>query len=370
MGNAYSNYNNENEITPNIAETPLLSIKIDNNKFSIGDEVMGEIVIQPMKNYSITSLTLKVASQEGWFIPNTFFFEDSSLEDEVLSQTINLSSICLVQNGVATLAPHKLVIPFNFSIDSNFIPSFHYPRQSQTAYLYHLLTVEMTSVVGEKWTSTQPITIIALYPQPSAPQIQESTSEVLLMSLFSQGANKISASFSRTVYKYSDNIQFEVTIDNTTCNATANQIEYVLMRKMVFKVSGKEKFKSNKELNRQSKIVQVSQGEKKMYPCVIQFKNNDSKEFEKTNKDISLPECGDLNELVTSVGTSLIYCEYFINIYIGYTGMTRNSNKPRIIMPIFTGRLKMNNINNEVYEDINEIKNEGNMVPPADYDKL
>lgn len=372
MGNEHSDFKDCNVYQSN-TKIPLISINIENDKLNIGDVLVGNIILQPMTSYSITSLEIKITSNEGWILPSLFEDKQTTLKNELLKQDIDLNELFPNENGIALLNPNKYVFPFSFEISRNFIPSFRYPLQNKAAFLYHSLTVEMTSIMGDLWFATIPIAIISLFPQPTSPIIQESTKEVFLMKLFSQGSNKISASFSQTVYKYNDFITFDVFIDNSQCNATVNKIDYVLVRKLVYKLNGAEQFKLGKELNQQCTNVNVKSGEKKTFQCAIQFSNNDKKEFEGTDINMYVPKCDDLNELVTSVATSLIYCEYLLNIYIGYSGMTKNETTPRIIMPIFTGRLKKNNSTDEgkgnlnipktIYDDINKFNDEYEILP-------
>lgn len=321
-----------------------IKISLDKEIYFPGDQVTGEVWIEPTMDVYYNQIVVSLIINENWEYFDPTYHRNISDSNEICLYKLNLiqnnssySNNQFSHQNMIMNANTRYQFPFAFTLNKHLISSFEYPKINSTAFAKYVLTADLFSHIPYP----RGITDLIIKSRPKVlnePLNYASCINVYTWGIIPYGTTIMSAYYSTNNYKYNDTIIITVAINNSRGELDTHSIEFKLIRNITF---------FNKSKVQQPKIKQYTKNEviqTKTYPfeclkntkmsqnLIIQLK--DEKELVNYNENTYTVLGNNKGVLLSDINSFLIDCHYTIEITCDFISYVGNKSKPRIILPL------------------------------------
>ena len=322
-----------------LRKSECLNIDFKQDGFYENQLVEGQLIFTTKKDIKLDEISIQIRMLQ------TFQITESKnkpiinfITKNIFAKKFNLPKIfkCTITKNIP-ISPAQHQIPFNIFLPKNIPPSFEYPRENKKGYIRYIFTAEITTT-EEKFITEEYFLIKQrpfIYPpltkfKAEDKRIVKTTNNVI------KGESSISGyTPSRNILIY-EPIKYEVDADNRKCDEDIIKFNAKLIRVVTFKKDGHlytydtliySKKYSAKILKKEMKVFK--------YEDII-LKDAELKDLTFNEKSNPYPgKVKDLNFLMPSFETSIMKCEYKLELSSEFDSKVFDENKPTVTVPIY-----------------------------------
>ena len=354
-----------------LAKSDMLTISLNKDYYYEGQTVQGTVTFEPRMDINLYDIYIRLRSFEYFTSIEENGQRISDVDKHmVIQKSIDIHPILRTQKKESySLKSGSYKFPFNFQIPKNTPPSFEFPQNKKKASLRYIIVAEVSS------NSLSPVTEEYFYikarPKLTAPQVRnENKCKIKNAGFISRGESVLALLMNNNNFRMGDFINFTAEIDNEKCGVAVKELKVTVQRTVSFK-------KNQQTFQTKNIII------KKIYPTKV--KKNDKGSFHYEDicmKDESLKDfcysremnpymnvVSDLNELMPTMCSNLITCEYSLKLSCYLDMAILSKDKPRIIVPIYVGHQSPREYEDEKSMENTGVNNYGNNYAKNDYNK-
>ena len=337
---------------PNFIQAPqLLTIRMNKTSFFTNEYIDGKIELNSAVPIVIDDIVITLTLLENWTNKSP---EGGQLEDThnepLVKMNLEVKKQLNINSNLVSLAAGKFTFPFYFKIQKDVPPCFEYATSYAKASIRYSLDANVISPYIQGRNSTY----ILLKSRPNLQQKNlqfQVSSNIHKWGLFDAGSTIFNISINNNgidSFFGNEDINMNISIDNTNGKLNADEIKFTLNRTVAFKsrYSVAKEFKDDciiKKLKTETKV-----NEKKDFTFSMPLKelNNSMLDFSKAK--LPYGNISDFNYFLKSVNSLIIECKYTLKGTLYFNKFVKYNDRPRIIIPINLCHQSVNDYNNEI----------------------
>ena len=358
-----------------------ISIELNKEYYLYGETIEGNIIFNNTKNIKPNYFSINFYKKESWFVQETTEVYYGEKENQLICKFI--IDIKQYLNNNEILISGKYVFPFKIKIPDDIEPSFEYPYPNRYSYLRYSLICESNPYIPEL-KHQKFILIKSLSNNILNQKNFNSIINVHKWGFLDGGTTSLNVSYEKSNYKINDLIPLKVYIDNSRGKLKVKECKIRLIRTIEFsKLNEIGKFPMEKTINSKIFPAQVFPSDKKYFLFQIQVSDADLYDFKYIKEEKPYPNINDLNILLPTMNSTIIKCDYRIQVSLYFDNFVTSGYRPRVKLPIIISHfseevdggvnnidMKRNNGMNENYNnliDSNNIINESSLIYDNNY---
>ena len=352
----------------NNALQPLQTLKIipKTSAFYTDDFIEGQVELTTSVQIIINDINIVLSTMEYWTAfskeMNTNIMEKNN--QVLVSLNLDVRRKLNINTNLVALKEGKYNFGFKFKIPMKVCSSFEFPSKEGNAYLRYVLTANIISPYVQGSCS--------IYTILKSRQIIEMNKQISFVAetsvhkffLFNGGKTKMTiTSINGTDnFKFDENINFNINIDNSKGKLHAIKCKIVLKRIVTFRAKTSEIRKTfNDELISKEVKTDTLAGENKSFDINLNLGEIDNKNFEIAKAGIPYENIGNINYFLTSIKSALLECNYNIKFTLYFDTFVKYDDRPRIITNIILCHQTIDEYKNEENQKLNINNNINNI---------
>ena len=346
-----NNYNNEilNE------NNELMTIETNKPYYFKGENIEGKIIITCLSKIILNEITLSLYSIENWIIQETSTMKYGEKSKQIISKfDLEISALLNNKKYTQILPPGTHIFPFIIELPNYLQPSFEYPLPNRSAYLRYVLESEIIS--NEiKLKYNKYILIKGGYKLLKSPKIFNSISNVHKWGIIDVGSTILKVSYNKNNYKIDELVPLNIEIDNTRGKLKVKECKIRILRTIQFKKldnNSINKYPMEKTIYSKNFWSEVLPNSKRSFLFQTELKDKDLIDFNYFGESNPYPLIKDINLLLPTLESSIIKCDYEIQVSLFFDSFVTSGYRPRISLPIIITHLFQEEDNNLSYSKI------------------
>ena len=354
-----------------------INIELNKEFYLYGETIEGNIIFDNTKNIKLNDYSINFYKKESWFVQETAEVKYGEKNNQLLYK-FNID-IKQYLNNNEILVPGKYVFPFKIKLPEDLEPSFEYPYPNRYSYLRYSLICESNPNIPEL-KHQKFILIKSLSNNILLQKSFNSIINVHKWGFLDGGTTSLNVSYEKSNYRINDLIPLNVYIDNSRGKLKVKECKIRLIRTIEFcKLNGPEKFPMEKTINSKIFPAGVLPFDKKYFLFQIQVSDEDLYDFKYIKEEKPYPNINDLNILLPTINSTIIKCDYRVQVSLYFDNFVTSGYRPRVKLPIIISHffdegnnniIIMNNKKNENYNNLiesNNIINESSLIYDNNY---
>ena len=341
-----------------------INIELNKKYYLYGETIEGNINFNNTNNIKVNDFSINLYKKESWFVQETAEVYYGEKDNQLLCKfNIDIKPY-LNNNGI--LIPGKYVFPFKIKLPDDIEPSFEYPYPNRYSYLRYSLICESNPNIPEL-KHQKFILIKSLSNNILLQKSYNSIVNVHKWGFLDGGTTSLNVSYEKSNYQINNLIPLNIYIDNSRGKLKVKECKIRLIRTIQFsKLNGIEKFPLEKTINSKIFPAEVFPSDKKYFLFQIQISDADLYDFKYIKEEKPYPNINDLNILLPTMNSTIIKCDYRIQVSLYFDNFVTSGYRPRVKLPIIIshfsedGDNNINNINMKRNNGMNENYNYNN----------
>ena len=341
-----------------------INIELNKKYYLYGETIEGNINFNNTNNIKVNDFSINLYKKESWFVQETAEVYYGEKDNQLLCKFNIDIKPDLNNNGI--LIPGKYVFPFKIKLPDDIEPSFEYPYPNRYSYLRYSLICESNPNIPEL-KHQKFILIKSLSNNILLQKSYNSIVNVHKWGFLDGGTTSLNVSYEKSNYQINNLIPLNIYIDNSRGKLKVKECKIRLIRTIQFsKLNGIEKFPLEKTINSKIFPAEVFPSDKKYFLFQIKVSDADLYDFKYIKEEKPYPNINDLNILLPTMNSTIIKCDYRIQVSLYFDNFVTSGYRPRVKLPIIIshfsedGDNNINNINMKRNNGMNENYNYNN----------
>ena len=349
--------------------------------FYVDDFIEGQVELSTPAQLILNDINITLNISEYWL---TYSNElklniKETKAQPLIMQNLNVKEKLNIYTNLVALKPGKFLFPFRLKSPQLLAPSFEFPGKGDKAYIRYNLTSNIISPYTKTTTSIYILLKTRQRIEMNKQVILTTENKVHKLGIFEGGITKLKVTSLNGTdnFKFGEDINFDIDIDNTNGKIDTTECKIVLSRNVKFMNRfGQIKQDITDKLSSTKVKTESTAGEHKNFPCVFSLKNIQNKNFVIQGSGIPYTNISDINYFLPSFKSAILECSYSLKFTLYFKNFVKFNERPRIIFNIIIchqsldeGKAEMAKIlnlnrNNTMPNMQNNVLPPPNMVPP------
>ena len=309
------------------------SIELDKTEYYPGEYLSGRVKVKPNKKTQIKDIEMTLSLIEDWqYLP---YNETKNNTQDICKFLLNAYLyLDKPKDSILELDTQEYIFPFDEKLPDYLLPSFEYPQNTYCGFLRYKISAKF--VAPQKLLSySLGYIIIKAIPKKDSTLNVKSSQKIKKWGVFSRGQTQLNVNCVTKNYKLTDQIPFEIEIDNTQSKMKVNVCKIKFCRKIIFKdkESFLEKYSNEESLIKVEFKDFVNKKEKKKFNHTINLNTIQYKNFKPISTPIKIQD--NFKDFLPSLDGIILSCEYYIIVILKFDHFVPKEERPKAVIPIY-----------------------------------
>ena len=343
--------------------------------FYIDDFIEGQVELFTPAQLILSDITVTLNLAEKW-ITYSKEIKLNIVEGKttpLIMQNLNVKEQLNIYTNLAVVKPGTYLFPFKFKSPQLLAPSFEFPGKGDKAYIRYYLTSNIISPYTKTTTSIYILLKTRQRIEMNKQVILTTETNIHKFGMFGGGRTKLKVTSLNGTdnFKFGEDINFDIAIDNTNGKIGTTECKIVLSRNVKFMNHfGQIKRDITDKLSSIKVKTESTAGEYKNFPCVFSLKNIQNDNFVIPGSDIPYNNFTDINYFLPSFKEIILECSYSLKFTLYFKNFVKFNERPRIIFNIIICHQSLDEGKDEIAQILNLNMNntmpnmQNNVLPP------